>query len=268
MTRPRAPTAANFVPSCQTVSGLPGNAVFAKLHLSISSAMFKNYTGWVCILWAMAFSSDAIAQAGADTLIRNHWELGVDVLSLFDKNNVPAATIFARYNYRQRLAKGRAWRFRVGVDTERREFDAIGKIYKDTWRGYNLYLSIGHEWQFRSERSSWFVGGDVVGQYYHLKARYLVFPSPDTYEDVRVSEMTTSILVITGWQYAITRQIAVSLESALSASYYYRRYNGEAVLPHGGVSWENDKIIKTNIRPFWVILLTYKFNTSHAKIKK
>ncbi|MBK7939348.1 MAG: hypothetical protein IPJ82_20695 [Lewinellaceae bacterium] len=264
--------AGNFVSSCQTVSGLPGNAVFAKLHLSISSAMFKNYTGWVCILWAMAFSSDAIAQAGADTLIRNHWELGVDVLSLFDKNNVPAATIFARYNYRQRLAKGRAWRFRVGVDSEMRDYSDVTRFFTDTWRGYGPYLSIGHEWQFqfRSESYQWFVGGDISGQYSSLHSFTLLSIADSTVVDTRLRDITTRVSAIAGFKYSMTKHLSVSIESAFNLTYKYMHFDQpESVFgqPPFGISYGTDKKFITDIQPFWTINLTYQFNIRHEKNK-
>ncbi|MBP6825006.1 MAG: hypothetical protein KA165_00465 [Saprospiraceae bacterium] len=232
--------------------------------------MRKNYTCLICFLWLgiTAHSTSAYAQASADTLVQNHWELGVDVLSLFDKNNVPAATIFARYNYRQQLTKGRAWRFRVGLDSERRDFDSDGRDSTDIYRGWSPYLSIGHEWQFGADRCRWYTGFDVTGQYARLNARYLIVPPGNAIIDIHKKEITVGTSVIAGFQYAFTRYFAISIESALNVAYYYFQYNGQELWPAGGYGFEKDRKITTTIKPFWVIQFTYIIHKDYGNRKK
>jgi hypothetical protein len=205
----------------------------------------------------------------ADTTFHPHWEIGVDLLPLIDKENAPKNSLFARRNYFQKNGIGRAWRMRAGVEVEQRDFIDVGRWTPDTYRTYEPYLSIGHEWQHISKGFRWYYGMEGFGSYYRQKFEYLNFPDISFREGGFNQEYRIGVAGLIGFQLKLANDIFIASESNLSA--YYRRYDFESdQLPvgTGGHSEEQEKVFAIGFHPLFVINLIYSIKSKRHENKK
>lgn len=92
------------------------------------------------ITWAQTTKNDTIS-------LIPKWEVGLNLLSLFNEGNVPKASIFFRRNYAISNQKCKALRFRIGLDSEIRDGYTFEGLLTGEYKTYTPYLSIGHEWK-------------------------------------------------------------------------------------------------------------------------
>jgi len=225
---------------------------------------------YTCILLSF-FSVMCFAQSGNDSLFQKHWEIGLDVLSLFDKNNLPAASVFARKNYALKKGSGKAWRFRAGLDTEYYWYTSISRFIPDDRQVYSPYLSIGHEWQKKQERFRWFWGADAYGRFTHQNSFQLLSVSDSIVNDYRFRDLNTGISILLGFQFDVSSQIAVSLESTFTGNYHWYKITeetGKFGTPPGGFGNTRSRMFTTQVIPFNAIHLIYKFKTRHHEKNK
>jgi len=213
-----------------------------------------------------ALQAQSKAPMKRDSFPRNSWEIGVDVLSLFEKNNVPAASIFFRRNYAQSAFRGKAWRFQVGMDTEVRNFDSNARFFPDTWRSYCPYLGIGHEWQFSQNRFKWFAGVDLTSSYQVSDTYQLLSIADSTVVDAHLETLNIRLNGILGAQWALTKSLSVALESSFFIqyeSYFLNSPSGKYNTPQEtwGQTMIEDKKFTTSFQPFWAITFIYQISS-------
>ncbi len=225
-----------------------------------------------CILFTM-YALDCSAQgAKVDTTFRPHWEIGVDLLPLIDKENAPANSLFARRNYFQKNGLGRAWRLRAGVEVEKRDYIDVGRWKPDTYRTYEPYLSVGHEWQHLDKGFHWFVGVDGFGSYYRQKFKILTSPADSIREGGFAEEYKFGIAMTLGFQIRLVNNLSISSEANFSG--FFRRYHTDSYAIYGepghksGHSYELDKVWGIQLRPLYVINLNYSIKSIRHEIKK
>ena len=157
----------------------------------------------------------------------NSWEIGLDALALFDKNDLPATSLFARYNYAQTTRTGKAWRARLGftAETGTRELPLIWSG-KETRDAHGPYLSLGHEWQRKAGRFRCFWGGDVSLGYYRLHHKILGYPYilGTQGEVAEGKEIELGAYILMGGQYALNDRLSLSIESTIRGDYYWSHY--------------------------------------------
>ncbi len=218
------------------------------------------------------FTSDCLAQtAKADTTFKPHWEIGVDLLPLIDKENVPKTTLFARRNYSLKNGAGKAWRLRAGVDTEVRDFIDVGRWTPDTYRTYAPYLSIGHEWQRTSGVFRWFAGIEAVGSYYRQNFFYLLTLSDSLRWKGFKKEFKIGMNGTLGCQVKLANNLWLSSEAALSVAYRRSHYKGDDIHIDGtlgGYSDNLEKVFVSEFRPLYVINLIYSLKSIRHANKK
>lgn len=221
-------------------------------------------------LFLLAFSLQAQSNkmVKRDSFPSTKWEIGLDVLSLFEKNNVPAASIFFRRNYAQSAFRGKAWRFQVGMDTEVRNYDSNVHFVEDTYRNYGPYLGVGHEWQFHQKRFTYYAATDLAVSYLLSNTFLLLSISDSTVVDSHRETLRISGAGIIGAQWAFNRYFSIALESSALIQ-YESFYLDEPVGKYGTPqdAWSQsigeDQKFTTSIQPFWTIRLIYKLTSKH-----
>jgi hypothetical protein len=151
------------------------------------------------------------------------WELGLDLLWLIDKNQVPSTSLFARYNFVNKKSKQRALRFRLGVDNSTYDSAQINDPRDNEIDIISPYLRVGYEWQREiNQKSSYFFGVDCSMLFSRYKAKQVIYPGPNLYQ---VTDRTWifGIAPIIGLKYSPLGWICISIESSLNLTYRIRR---------------------------------------------
>ena len=225
-----------------------------------------------CILFTMSALECTAQRAKVDTSFHPHWEIGVDLLPLIDKENAPANSLFARRNYYQKNGLGRAWRFRAGVEVEVRDFTDVAHWTPSTYRTYAPYLSFGHEWQHISKGFRWFAGVEGSGRYTKKDFFYLASVADSLREKIMIREWEIGATGLLGFQVRLSPNIWLSAEAALSANFWHYHFKDDAyyrdVLSTGILSEDFDDIFKLQIHPLYVINLIYSIKSTRHENKK
>lgn len=228
-----------------------------------------------CIMLCF-FALDCKAQnTKADTTFHPHWEIGLDLLPLIDKENAPKNSLFARRNYFEKYGKGRAWRVRAGMEVEKRNYSNVAYWTPDNYNSYSPYLSFGHEWQYSiGKRFRWFVGVDGQCSYIRRNDFYIsTFVLTDSLrEKIVVNEWKFGLNGVIGFKLNITSALSISSEAIVSANYWHYHYKNDAyykgILAEGILSEDFDKIFRFQFYPIYVINLTYTIKTIRHENKK
>lgn len=225
------------------------------------------------ILFTVAAIDCKAQNAKVDTSFHPHWEIGVDLLPLIDKENAPKNSLFARRNYFQQNGKGKAWRMRAGVEVEKREFIDVGRWTPDTYRTYEPYLSIGHEWQHISKGFRWYYGMEGFGSYYRQEFEYLTSAADSIREGGFSEELNIGISTLIGFQISIATNLFISSEANLTG--FFRRHHTDSYAIYGdspgnlsGHTYEINEVWGTQFRALYVINLIYSIKSKRHEKKK
>ncbi len=212
--------------------------------------------------------------AKVDTSFHPHWEIGVDLLPLIDKENAPKNSLFARRNYFHQNGKGRAWRMRAGAEVEVRDFSDVAHWTPSTFRTYAPYLSIGHEWQRVSNKFRWFFGIDGGVSYSRRNDFYLsTFVLTDSLrEKIVVNEWRFAINGVLGFQVKISNNLSLGSEASLIASYRSYHFKNDSyyrgILATGNKSEDFDDVFNLKLNPIYVINLIYSIKSKRHENRK
>lgn len=192
-----------------------------------------------------------------DTL--NSWEVGIDLLWLIDKNQIPETSIFVRYHHKE----NEAIRFRIGVDLYYADTTLI--VWSQKGKGGTVapFIRMGYQWQKDvNERLSYFYGGDIGALYQKISIEKPLRIIDLYYKTSKT--LTLSIIPFLGLNYQLTPSICISTESSLDISYIYRR-DEDRIVPisnpntdGGGRGLFKSNIFKTTVLPISVVNLTFK----------
>lgn len=157
------------------------------------------------------------------------WEIGVDLLPLLDKNNLPEKSFFVRYHLKD---KNRAWRLRGGFDR-----NPISHYYPtlDVLEPYYLkmldenpldktwYLRPGMEWHLKTTpHSVFYVGGDIHLLYAYNKYGYDIGRKDNDFkirQRVEYQVLKTGLAGFAGVSYFPYNWLSLSIESSLELFY-------------------------------------------------
>ena len=195
----------------------------------------------------------------------NQWEIGLDLLWLIDKNQVPAKSIFIRRNFVDAAGKHKAWRLRIGVDNSYYDSTQTDGILPHDIDVNSILIRPGFEWQKKlSSKYTFFYGSDVHLFYWQEKFKkiYTIVPEPmlftGTYKTWEVG-----LVGFLGFKYFPNKWFSISSESSLNLIYRLRRdesNTGSAAYPassgHSNLSVDE---LKINVFPISVINLCFKF---------
>jgi hypothetical protein len=191
------------------------------------------------------------------------WEIGTDLLWLINKNQLPAQSVFARYNYQTAAGKSRGVRVRLGLDYM--QLDSSGTTYLNRGidNSFRPLVRIGYEFQQPLGRQMFFYGVDLHLSYFHFNYTRRSFF--DQYEHIgkeRIFEMGP--VLFCGYKYYLTQKLSVSAEFSAQSIYRTRRFveNGFTI-PHFGppASERGIQVDEFNFRilPITVINLSVHF---------
>jgi len=193
------------------------------------------------------------------------WEVGLNLLGLFDENHVPKTSIFFRRNYDRTNQKCKALRFRVGLDSEIRDGYSHDGLLLGEYMTYSPYLSIGHEWKHYSKRQYWYMATELSGNYQYSNQYFLV-SGDDFYYDVKIRDFDLALNGILGYQFNLTNKFAIGAESAFIVKYseQHRDIVSNDSTTFGGGNYSN---LTTSILPFMTINLIYSLQKNKKNVK-
>lgn len=194
------------------------------------------------------------------------WEIGLDLLWLINKNQVPATSIFTRYNYLNKKNKLSAWRLRVGIDNNNYDSSQVDNLEPRDINTFSLLLRPGVEFQKSiSKRSLFYYGLDVHFYVFRQKFYNVVSSTPDpNISEGKFKTFEFGLIPFVGFKYYPTKWFALSIESTLSATYRIKRDKGQtgtvAFPGSGGKSEKNVDDFNIKISPITVVNFSYIIN--------
>jgi hypothetical protein len=197
------------------------------------------------------------------------WEIGLDLLWLIDKNQVPSTSIFARYNFTKDKSKKRALRFRLGVNTNLYDSTQIVNPQDNEIDIFAPYIRPGFEWQQAiNDKTSYFYGIDLSVLYYQNKFKKIIYPGPNLFQGTYKTWELGAVGFI-GFKYKPTKWIALSVESSFNLIYRIRRDEDKVTdinFPNdpGGRGKIDVNDLTVSFTPITVVNISYFLN--HRKL--
>ncbi|RIW18750.1 hypothetical protein D0X99_03450 [Algoriphagus lacus] len=192
-------------------------------------------------------------------------EVGLDVLSLFDKNSLPAYSLFGRYWINPSGEKPAFLRSRLGYQTTNNTTNTTKEFYTyQEFRKQNLLATIGFQKDiYTTPVTSFYYGADIV----HQRLNDLQFL---TYGDEVIelagietindnTNISTSISGFVGFSRKFKGNIALSFESALYIRQSSSSYQYSAIFLDGSINniaQNSSKKFIAGANPFYQIVLT------------
>lgn len=198
-----------------------------------------------------------------------HWEVGLDLLWLINKNQVPATSIFFRYNFQDKQQRHKAWRVRLGFDTN--NLDSVQIAGKDIKIDkISPYLRSGFEWQkVISSHFGYFYGTDISVNYTYTKDSrlYNIFPSNDrVLSESKDKSWLFGAHGFFGIMYRPIKWFSISSETSINFIYQIREFRLTSVDPanpqiaYSGTSGFDSNSVRTSINPISVLNICFTLN--------
>jgi opacity protein-like surface antigen len=208
----------------------------------------------VCLLQSVSIQ----AQEASNT---ERWELGVDALSLIDKNSLTPYSLFGRYMLNPEGDKKSHLRARIGyegfsyLDTANH-----GTLLEHDSRAFAFLIMVGYQKEIRSMvRSSFYIGSDLSFSRESSKKRWYS-SGVQGHEDYSNSKI--GLHALAGYSYSLGSRIKISLESSLSILLRNERLYQDINYVDQDIRLFEDSSgtrIVSRINPFHQLLFTYKF---------
>ena len=200
-------------------------------------------------------------QAKKEQIIKDttrNWEVGLDLLWLINKNQLPATSIFARHNFVTKAGKHRALRFRLGVNNSYYDSSQINGLFPNKSDIIAPFARIGYEWQVPvNSQFTFFYGADVNIFFYQNKFDRIIPATPTSFQ--YLGTFTTwelGAVGLLGFKYRPASWVSLSIESTFSALYRVKR----DVSQTSGQGEINVNEFKMNFVPITVINLCFTIN--------
>jgi general stress protein CsbA len=208
------------------------------------------------------FSASSFAQ---QTKSPNRWEVGVDALSLVEKNTFATYSLFGRYLLNPDSDKKSHLRARIGYDFYTYLDTAVrGNTFDHDSHRFAFMALVGYQREFSTwNRSSLYWGADLSFSRDFRKTNWDL-PNIKGFESLTWRFIGLHGLI--GYTYQLTGNLSISLESSVSISHrYYQRlvdvffFRDDGSGISGVVGDQSSNRIDATINPFQQILFTYKF---------
>ena len=213
-----------------------------------------------CLL--LATSGWAQAQTNPS---RGRWEVGVDALSLFEKNTFAPYSLFGRYLLNPDGEKKSHFRARIGYNFHS-YLDTVvrGNYHDHDSRQFAFMALVGYQIEFSVfDRSSLYAGADVS---FNRDFVETLWDLPNITGFETVQQRIIGLHGVIGYSYSLTQNLRISLESSVSLSHRYYRYQEDVFFYYDDgtpMSGRNGHFgstrIDSKINPFHQLLVTYKF---------
>ena len=189
------------------------------------------------------------------------WEIGVDALSLIDKNSLTPYSLFGRYLLKPEGEKKSHLRARIGYD---------GFSYLDTAnhgtplehdsRAFAFSIMAGYQKEIRTfAHSSFYIGADLSFSRESSNKRWYS-SGVQGHEDYRNSNL--GLHGLAGYSYNFGSRIKLSLESSLSIFFRNEKLDQDIEYFDQDLRFLEDSSgtrIGSRINPLHQLLFTYKF---------
>ncbi len=164
------------------------------------------------------------------------WEIGTDLLWLINKNQLPAQSVFARYNYQTAAGKSRGVRLRLGLDYMRLDSSGTGNSFRNRSSTIRPLVRIGYEFQQPYDRQFIYYGADLHLSYYNNNFSRLM--QMDQIKDTgRDETMEIGPALFVGYKFFVTKRLSISTEISAQAIYKKRRFQADYLsVLHPGAS--------------------------------
>lgn len=199
-----------------------------------------------------------------ETDTTKHWEVGLDLLWLIDKNQVPSTSLFGRYNFVDKGNSYKAWRFRIGMDNNYYDSSRINGMMPHDIKVNSILLRPGFEWQKRPNlKYTFFYGGDLNLFYRQEKFKNIIATVPEPLQyDGTFKTWELGLVGFIGFKYSPIKWLSISTESTLNIMYRIRRDKSQTGPPaFPGASGESGLSVDDfhiNVFPISVINLCFK----------
>lgn len=212
----------------------------------------------LCITLASAQEEDSVKHL--------RWELGVDLLPLFEKSDFPDYSLFGRYLLNPGKDKNTFLRIRVGYGLESYLDTAnFGASMDHSWNKVGYSLSLGFQRDISlSHRTHIYTGGDLSLISAKDRKEWDDAYGVTGYEVYRTYR--SSLHGLLGISYDVGSMISVSIETSLYFSLNNKlqdvdvyRYNSDGELFQRELGRHTDQRVASGFRPFHQLILAYKF---------
>ncbi|WP_304516407.1 hypothetical protein [Cecembia rubra] len=235
-------------------------------YVIVSSELSKNVIRafFLIILILYSIQQQSYAQV-SDRIPR--WEIGLDALSLIDKNDLPAYSLFGRFMLNPQAPKKTSLRLRLGaegyayLDSAFNE-DKVGLDY----RVNSFFVSAGIQRELLIfDKSSVYFGADLG---YLRKVNLKDYTGDFGWNVVGhdyYRETNLRFAGILGYTHQLGNNFAISVESSLQTIYSHQKQDTDYVSIFNEdniiISYENStvKSLQSGITPFYQVLFCYRF---------
>lgn len=194
-----------------------------------------------------------------------HWEVGLDLLWLIDKNQVPSTSLFGRYNFVDRKGKAKALRLRVGVLSKTTDSTQVNSVFLINTKESGILVRPGFEWQKGlTPKMKLFYGLDLSVSYAYSKDKRILYVPDPTLFEIEDNNWAFGGHGLLGFKYQLTNTISISSETTLNI---YHQSNHRDILsgadpnfPNtGGVAKLDTRKTDINFTPITVINISFNF---------
>jgi hypothetical protein len=199
---------------------------------------------------------------------KTRWEIGVDALSLIDKNELPVYSLFGRFLINPQGNKKTQLRTRFGLEgSNYQDSVAIFGSFGLEVRAFSVFASVGIQRDIMVfQKGALYVGGDLGFSRYVARSD---FPnntiSPQNLGFDNFTESKWRFSGVLGYTHRLGKNLALSFESSLQSVKTRQEINMDYVRLTSGLVPEIVKeqrsieIWHTTVQPFYQLLLTYNF---------
>ena len=187
-----------------------------------------------------------------------NWEVGLDLLWLINKNQLPATRLFSRYNFVTKTGKHRAVRFRLGVNNSYYDSSQINGLFPNKSDIIAPFVRIGYEWHVPvNKQFMFFYGVDANVFFYQNKFDRIIPATPTSFQySGTFTTWEVGAVGLLGFKYRPTNWLSLSLESTFSTLYRIKRDESQT----SGQGEVNVNEFKVNFVPITVINLCFTIN--------
>ena len=227
---------------------------------------FKKSYRLLLLILICFYSFDISAQTKRKKDTIKSWEVGVDLLWLIDKNQLPGNSIFLRTNFITGKGQLRAWRLRLGMELSYRDSTNIGEPLDNKFNRIFIMTRMGYEWQYMvEEKALLYYGMDLGFSYTRIYEKRILYNPPGNLYQETFTTYEPALIGFIGCRYNPKPWISISLEASLQVAYRIRRNPSKVTridFPNseGGRSFENSEELKINIFPITFLNISFHIN--------
>ena len=150
----------------------------------------------------------------------SRWEIGIDLLPLFNKNHYPEKSLFARYKLKN---SNKSFRLRAGG--KKTYLTPFWNDHCPECAVKNIYIRPGIQWEFPiSDKAAFYYGADLHLRYSYLNYKVnLISDFNDGRYQYKFRDYQIGAGIFAGVKYQPVTWVSISLEPNIEGYYWYRK---------------------------------------------